>query len=77
MYETNTLEHQGIQAVMEMLKDKTSAFCGSLGAGKSTRPNAIDRDRAWTPATSAKKLGRGRHTTRHVERASSCRREDL
>ena len=42
VYETRTLEHQGIQEVMEMLKDKTSAFCGNSGAGKSTLLNAID-----------------------------------
>ena len=41
VYETRTLEHQGIQAVMEMLKDKTSAFCGNSGAGKSTLLNAL------------------------------------
>ena len=67
VYETRTLEHQGIQAVMEMLKDKTSAFCGNSGAGKSTLLNAIDPRLSLDTGDISQKLGRGRHTTRHVE----------
>ena len=67
VYETRTLEHQGIQEVMEMLKDKTSAFCGNSGAGKSTLLNAIDPRLSLDTGDISQKLGRGRHTTRHVE----------
>ena len=57
----------GYQAVMEMLKDKTSAFCGNSGAGKSTLLNAIDPRLSLDTGDISQKLGRGRHTTRHVE----------
>lgn len=67
VYETESLEHRGIEAVMEMLRDKTSAFCGNSGAGKSTLLNAIDPRLSLDTGDISQKLGRGRHTTRHVE----------
>lgn len=65
--QTKTLEHQGIEEVMEVLRDKTSAFCGNSGAGKSTLLNAIDPRLSLDTGDISQKLGRGRHTTRHVE----------
>ena len=64
---TRTLEHQGIEQVMQVLQGKTSAFCGNSGAGKSTLLNAIDPRLALSTGDISQKLGRGRHTTRHVE----------
>ncbi|WP_419170278.1 ribosome small subunit-dependent GTPase A [Negativibacillus massiliensis] len=65
--ETKSLQHEGIESVMEILKDKTSAFCGNSGAGKSTLLNAIDPRLSLDTGDISQKLGRGRHTTRHVE----------
>lgn len=67
VFETESLEHRGIEAVMEMLRSKTSAFCGNSGAGKSTLLNAIDPRLSLDTGDISQKLGRGRHTTRHVE----------
>ncbi len=67
VYLTKSLEHQGLEAVMEMLQGKISAFCGNSGAGKSTLLNAIDPRLSLDTGDISQKLGRGRHTTRHVE----------
>lgn len=56
-----------IQAVRELLKGKISAFTGNSGAGKSTLLNAVDPDLNIPTGEISKKLGRGRHTTRHAE----------
>ncbi len=56
-----------IYEIKNQLKDKISAFTGNSGAGKSTLLNAID-DRLSIPTGEvSKKLGRGRHTTRHAQ----------
>lgn len=57
----------GIEEVRESLKGKVSAFTGNTGVGKSTLLNRIDPDLAIETGAISKKLGRGRHTTRHVE----------
>ncbi len=44
-----------------------SAFTGNSGVGKSTLLNAIDSTLQLETGEISKKLGRGRHTTRHVE----------
>lgn len=67
VYETKSLEHEGIKEVLEIMKGKTSAFCGNSGAGKSTLLNAIDPRLSLDTGDISQKLGRGRHTTRHVE----------
>lgn len=52
--------------IRELLRDKISAFTGNSGAGKSTLLNAVCDFNIPTGEIS-KKLGRGRHTTRHAE----------
>jgi len=56
-----------VSPIVGMLKEKTSAFCGNSGVGKSTLLNKIMPDLALPTAEISEKLGRGRHTTRHVE----------
>lgn len=51
----------------DMLANKISAFTGNTGVGKSTLLNHIDDRFQIKTAEISKKLGRGRHTTRHVE----------
>lgn len=67
VYEVCSKEHRGTEAVFEMLKGKVSAFCGNSGAGKSTLLNEILPELSLSTAEISKKLGRGRHTTRHTE----------
>lgn len=56
-----------INAVKNILTGKISAFTGNSGAGKSTLLNAVDPTLDIPTAEISKKLGRGRHTTRHAE----------
>ncbi len=53
--------------IRELLKDKISAFTGNSGAGKSTLLNAICSNFNIPTGEISKKLGRGKHTTRHAE----------
>ena len=50
-----------------MLAGKLSAFTGNSGVGKSSILNALDPTFALATGEISEKLGRGRHTTRHVE----------
>lgn len=56
-----------VEAVRKLLSGKISAFTGNSGAGKSTLLNAVDPTLNIPTAEISKKLGRGRHTTRHAE----------
>ncbi|MDO5150186.1 MAG: ribosome small subunit-dependent GTPase A [Oscillospiraceae bacterium] len=59
--------NEGIEELREMLCGKISAFTGNSGAGKSTLLNAIDGRFDIRTGEVSKKLGRGRHTTRHAQ----------
>lgn len=48
-------------------KDKISVFTGQSGAGKSTLLNKLDNDLNIKTDEISLALGRGKHTTRHVE----------
>ena len=52
---------------MELLRGRLSAFTGNSGVGKSTFLNLICPDLHLKTSDISQKLGRGRHTTRHVE----------
>ena len=58
---------EGIEALRQLISGKISAFTGNSGVGKSSILNALDPDFALATADVSEKLGRGRHTTRHVE----------
>ena len=58
---------EGIDALREILQDKVSVFTGNSGVGKSSILNALDERCQIETGGVSKKLGRGRHTTRHVE----------
>lgn len=53
-------------AILPYIKDKTSAFAGLSGVGKSTILNLITETELETGEISDK-IKRGKHTTRHVE----------
>ncbi len=65
--EVDYADESTIDGVRELLSGKISAFTGNSGAGKSTLLNAVDSTLNIPTAEISKKLGRGRHTTRHAE----------
>ncbi|MCD8052400.1 MAG: ribosome small subunit-dependent GTPase A [Clostridiales bacterium] len=58
---------QGLEALREILNGKVSVFTGNSGVGKSSLLNALDPTVQIPTGEVSEKLGRGRHTTRHVE----------
>jgi len=58
---------EGIDKLIETVSKSTCAFTGNSGVGKSSILNTIDPDFRISVGDISKKLGRGRHTTRHVE----------
>ena len=54
-------------ALRRRLPERQSAFTGNSGVGKSSILNALDPGLAIATGEVSEKLGRGRHTTRHVE----------
>lgn len=57
----------GIDELRALITGKVSAFTGNSGVGKSSILNALQPDFSIATGEVSKKLGRGRHTTRHVE----------
>ncbi len=64
---TSAVTGEGIDELKDMLKGKLAAFTGNSGVGKSSILNAIDPEFNIRVGEVSDKLGRGRHTTRHVE----------
>ena len=58
---------EGIEELRSMISGKISAFTGNSGVGKSSILNALDPNFSLATGDVSEKLGRGRHTTRHVE----------
>lgn len=58
---------EGIEALRELTSGRLSAFTGNSGVGKSSILNALDPTFHLKVGEVSQALGRGRHTTRHVE----------
>ena len=58
---------EGIEELRSLIAGKISAFTGNSGVGKSSILNALDPVFGLATADVSQKLGRGKHTTRHVE----------
>lgn len=58
---------EGLEELKGMLAGKLSAFTGNSGVGKSSILNALDQRFQIQVGEVSDALGRGRHTTRHVE----------
>ena len=58
---------EGMDVLRELLAGRVCAFTGNSGVGKSSILNALEPGFNIETADVSYKLGRGRHTTRHVE----------
>ena len=57
----------GIDKILLELEGSVSAFTGNSGVGKSSILNCIFGNKNIETGAVSEKLGRGRHTTRHIE----------
>ena len=58
---------EGVEELRELISGKLVAFTGNSGVGKSSMLNRLCPSLALATGEVSDKLGRGRHTTRHVE----------
>lgn len=58
---------EGIEELKNELRDSISAFTGNSGVGKSSILNCLFGDSIIKTGEVSQTLGRGRHTTRHIE----------
>nr|WP_325296845.1 ribosome small subunit-dependent GTPase A [uncultured Dysosmobacter sp.] len=58
---------EGLEELKPLIAGKLSAFTGNSGVGKSSILNALDPAFHLQVGEISEALGRGRHTTRHVE----------
>lgn len=58
---------EGVDELRRLLKGKLAAFTGNSGVGKSSILNRLCPGLHLATGEVSEKLGRGRHTTRHVE----------
>ena len=58
---------EGTEILRELIRGKLTAFTGNSGVGKSSMLNRLCPKLALATGEVSEKLGRGRHTTRHVE----------
>lgn len=64
---TSGANGEGCDEILKLLPGKISAFTGNSGVGKSSLLNRMFPDLKLQTGEVSDKLGRGRHTTRHVE----------
>lgn len=67
VHEVNSMTGEGVLPLREQFGQGLSVFCGNSGAGKSSLLNALFPELKLATAAISRKLGRGKHTTRHVE----------
>lgn len=61
------LYNYNLLRIKKLLRNKTTVFTGQTGAGKSTLLNKLNKNLNLETKEISKALGRGKHTTRHVE----------
>ncbi len=67
-----TVKNTQIDKIKSILKNNLSVFVGQSGAGKSSLLNKLDSNLELKTNEISKALGRGKHTTRHVELFEVC-----
>ena len=58
---------EGVEQLRQLIRGKLTAFTGNSGVGKSSMLNRLCPELQLPTGEVSEKLGRGRHTTRHVE----------
>ena len=58
---------EGVEELRHLIRGKLTAFTGNSGVGKSSMLNRLCPQLGLASGEVSEKLGRGRHTTRHVE----------
>ena len=58
---------EGVEELCGLIRGKVTAFTGNSGVGKSSILNRLCPELELPTGEVSEKLGRGRHTTRHVE----------
>lgn len=58
---------EGVEELRQLIRGKLTAFTGNSGVGKSSILNRLSPELKLATGEVSEKLGRGRHTTRHVE----------
>ena len=58
---------EGVEELRSLIRGKLTAFTGNSGVGKSSVLNRLCPELNLPTGEVSEKLGRGRHTTRHVE----------
>lgn len=61
------LKNTKIFKIKRLFKNKTTVFTGQTGSGKSTLLNRLNKNLHLETGEISEALGRGKHTTRHVE----------
>lgn len=67
VFQTSAETGEGVEDLRAILKGKLAAFTGNSGVGKSSVLNCLCPQLGLATGEVSEKLGRGRHTTRHVE----------
>lgn len=63
----SAMKKEGIDELMGVLRNKTTAVAGPSGVGKSSIVNCLQKDRKMETGAISEKIERGKHTTRHSE----------
>jgi ribosome biogenesis GTPase / thiamine phosphate phosphatase len=63
----SAVNHNGMDELLGAMRGKVCAFTGNSGVGKSSIMNALLPEANIETGEVSEKLGRGRHTTRHVQ----------
>ncbi|WYJ94546.1 ribosome small subunit-dependent GTPase A [Enterococcus sp. 9D6_DIV0238] len=64
---TSTGDEEAVRELEQFFPERLTVFMGQSGAGKSTLLNKISPDLQLATNEISEALGRGKHTTRHVE----------
>ena len=64
---TSAVTGEGVEELRSLIRGKTVAFAGNSGVGKSSLLNTIAPGYNVSVGEVSQALGRGKHTTRHVE----------